>query len=677
MNAVYHNYRQLRNVFRGCLYLLSETMRRITLVLFAAGIGWGQVPPEYQDLYSSLQQKLTAFDASVLSQWNGTKSNIDFSAELLTANCNRGLQLLGARQGYLAELGKLKALGVNTVTVCAGFPILYQPFYQFNGDPADYQSMLAFYQQLASDVHAQGMKLAVESGAMFPGAFSTGSGFNLTGYYATLAQQAYIDGRTQTIVTLAKTLQPDYLEMGSEPDTESQLTGQSWVNTPAGWGSLIGGFQTALNQQNLQNVRTAAGVGTWMPNGADFLRAIGTSAPGLWYFNFHVYPVNQSFPDNTESLLELAVELGKPSMILEAWLLKERDAEFTTSNVASNPAIFARDTYSFWAPLDQQFLSTMVKLAHWQQVKVLSAFWSRYFFAYLDYNQVVGPGPAPPPATIISQSEQAAAAAIASGQYTATATAYQQLIAGGAFSPATAVSDASYTAGYVAPESVVAIFGTNLAPDAMPAPSAPPTTLDGVTVTVTDVTGHQAPALLYYVSPGQINVVMPAGLAAGNGTLLITGPKGATSIGPIKVLAVAPALFSANASGAGPAAAVLTRVKADGSQTTSLTFKCGSAAGSCVNIPIDVSDPTDTVIVSLYGTGIRNATGTLVVGVKINGGTLPVLSSGAQGQYPGLDQVNVQIPSRFAGQGERTVQFTVNGNLPSGLTANPVTLNIQ
>lgn len=102
-------------------------MRRIVITFMMAGAVWGQVPADFQDLYGSLQQKLNTFDASILSQWNGTKSNVDFSAELLSANCNRGLQLLTARQGYLAELGRLKALGVNTVTVCAGFPILYQP----------------------------------------------------------------------------------------------------------------------------------------------------------------------------------------------------------------------------------------------------------------------------------------------------------------------------------------------------------------------------------------------------------------------------------------------------------------------------------------------------------------------------------------------------------------------
>lgn len=645
-------------------------MRRIVLTFLTAGIGWAQIPTDFQDLYTSLQQKLTAFDATVLSQWNGTKSNVDFSAELLTANCNRGLQLLGARQGYLAELARLKALGVTMVTVCAGFPILYQPFYQYNGDPADYQRMLAFYQQLAADVHGQGLKLAIESGAMFPTVYSGGSGFSLSSYYTTLGQQAYTDGRTQNILTLAQMVQPDYLEMGSEPDTEAELTGQAWVKTPAGWGSLIGTFQNALNAQNLQSVRTAAGVGTWLANGADFLRAINTAAPGLWYFDLHIYPINLTFLDNTTSLLDLTVELGKPAMILEAWLLKERDAELTTTKVASDPAIFARDTYSFWAPLDQQFLSAMVKLAHWKQLKAFSAFWSRYFFAYLDYNQVKGFAPT----DIITQAEQAAASAIPSGQSTPTAAAYQALIASGAFSPASTVSDASYTTGFVAPESVVAIFGTNLAPDLLSTPSAtaPPTTLDGVSVLATDVAGGQSLASLYFVSPQQINAVLPAGMANGIGTLLITGPKGASSVSPIKVAAVAPSLFSANASGTGPAAAVVTRVNADGTRSSSLTFQCGATAGSCVNVPIDVSDPNATVIVSLYGTGIRNAANPLSVGVKINGGSLKLLSSGAQGQYPGLDQVNVQIPFTFAGQGERAVQLTVNG-----LPANAVTLNIK
>jgi hypothetical protein len=67
------------------------------------------VPLEYQDLYTALQSKLTAFDATISKQWNGSRPPVDFSAELLTANANRGIQLLtgGASTGAQLELASL------------------------------------------------------------------------------------------------------------------------------------------------------------------------------------------------------------------------------------------------------------------------------------------------------------------------------------------------------------------------------------------------------------------------------------------------------------------------------------------------------------------------------------------------------------------------------------------
>ena len=46
--------------------------------------------------------------------------------------------------------------------------------------------------------------------------------------------------------------------------------------------------------------------------------------------------------------------------------------------------------------------------------------------------------------------------------------------------------------------------------------------------------------------------------------------------------------------------------------------------------------------------------------------------SGAQGTLPGLDQVNVQIPTSLRGAGTVTLQLTVDG-----VAANPVTVAIQ
>ena len=43
---------------------------------------------------------------------------------------------------------------------------------------------------------------------------------------------------------------------------------------------------------------------------------------------------------------------------------------------------------------------------------------------------------------------------------------------------------------------------------------------------------------------------------------------------------------------------------------------------------------------------------------------MPVSYAGAQGQYPGLDQVNLQLPSSLAGSGDTVIQcdFRIEAN---------------
>ena len=51
-----------------------------------------------------------------------------------------------------------------------------------------------------------------------------------------------------------------------------------------------------------------------------------------------------------------------------------------------NPVLLARDVYSFWEPLDKQYLEVLAITAHKQNYSVVAPFWSNYFFAYLNYN---------------------------------------------------------------------------------------------------------------------------------------------------------------------------------------------------------------------------------------------------------------------------------------------------
>src|SRR5271170_2972850 len=69
---------------------------------------------------------------------------------------------------------------------------------------------------------------------------------------------------------------------------------------------------------------------------------------------------------------------------------------------------------------------------------------------------------------------------------------------------------------YVAPGSLVSMFGANIAPgatfgsDAAPAPL--PTRLAGVSATITDASGNSRPIGLVAVTPGQVNAVLPSDL---------------------------------------------------------------------------------------------------------------------------------------------------------------------
>lgn len=63
----------------------------------------------------------------------------------------------------------------------------------------------------------------------------------------------------------------------------------------------------------------------------------------------------------------------------------------------------------------------------------------------------------------------------------------------------------------------------------------------------------------------------------------------------------------------------------------------------------------------LFGTGIRFHTGLAGVTAGIGGVTADVLTAGAQGDFVGLDQINLSIPRSLAGRGEVDLELTVDG----------------
>jgi uncharacterized protein (TIGR03437 family) len=222
-------------------------------------------------------------------------------------------------------------------------------------------------------------------------------------------------------------------------------------------------------------------------------------------------------------------------------------------------------------------------------------------------------------------------------------------------------SAASAAPGPVAPGSIATSKGQGLASQTEIG-SGIELTLSGTSVAVKDSAGAERQAALYYVSPEQINYVIPANSAIGLASITVLAGAEARAVGTVLIESVAPSLFSANANGAGTAAATSLTVRGNDAQSSAFTFQCQDIPEGCTGVPIDFGDSSTRVYVSLYGTGIERRSSLDSVLVSVNGETVPVHYAGPQSEYPGLDQLNIgPLPRTLIGLGEVELVLTVDG----------------
>jgi uncharacterized protein (TIGR03437 family) len=210
--------------------------------------------------------------------------------------------------------------------------------------------------------------------------------------------------------------------------------------------------------------------------------------------------------------------------------------------------------------------------------------------------------------------------------------------------PLTIVSSAN-PSGPAAPESLATAYGNNLASS----------------VSLTDSSGVAHTASLLYTSPAQINFEIPAGISIGAARVTI-----GTQTAAVQIAAVAPGLFALN--GTGLAAAYVVRVGPGYVQTLESIFT--TLNGSYVAVPVNLTPSTDQFYLILFGTGIRGAGSDVTV--AINGINAPVAYAGPQGEFSGLDQVNVLLPPQLAGSGTVNIVLSAASN-----AANVVNIAIQ
>ena len=369
------------------------------------------VPTSFQNLYTELDSDLTSFDTALNSKWNGTKYPVIFTANLWNASANTGPQMLGSDyyvNSVAPQLQQLKAMGVQAVGVEVGFPMLYGPFL----GETQYQEAVSFYQQVAKGVRAAGLKLIVDNECLRNGV--TFSGWDTGPFYATLDWTQYQAARAQTAVTIWQTLQPDYMVVLEEPDTEATMSGQTEVGTPSGATSMLSQILTAMQQAGVSGP-VGAGVGTWLAEYQQFIQNFVTLPVN--FIDMHILPVDGDCLPNAMSIATIAAGAGLHVTMSQTWL---RKVSYPDSTETSDQ-IEARNPFSFWAPLDTYFLQIMQKMAYYTQMTFMDVFQSMYFWAYLPYDNSTEDLA---PADILNQESTQSTTNMLAAEFTSTAVSY-------------------------------------------------------------------------------------------------------------------------------------------------------------------------------------------------------------------------------------------------------------
>src|SRR5262249_40220232 len=129
----------------------------------------------------------------------------------------------------------------------------------------------------------------------------------------------------------------------------------------------------------------------------------------------------------------------------------------------------------------------------------------------------------------------------------------------------------------------------------------------------------------------------------------------------VTIAGTAPGIYAANADGRGVAVGQFVATHADGSQSFANTAVYDSTAAKWIPKAIDLQSESEQFALLLYRTGIQHRPQPESVKATVGGQEVAVLFSGPQPSFPGLDQVNLQIPRNLTGRGTVPVSLTVDG----------------
>jgi hypothetical protein len=196
--------------------------------------------------------------------------------------------------------------------------------------------------------------------------------------YSTMTFPAMAMMKKAYATRIISEIHPDYLTVATEPTTLSSISGVTELNDPTKYREMI---QYILQGLDRHGVLIGAGAGTW--DDPSFFSELITKT-SLDYIDVHFYPINYDFLERAIPIADAARLYRKRLVIGETGLYKASNSE-AGQGAGTSPAIFSRDVFSFWAPLDEAHVGLMAKLSRLKGYEFLSPFYINYWFAYLPY----------------------------------------------------------------------------------------------------------------------------------------------------------------------------------------------------------------------------------------------------------------------------------------------------
>lgn len=353
-----------------------------------------QVPVEWPTAKSQLTTKLTNINIAILSKWDNQPYCTNFGGNLLIANSNKGYNLFtpdpvnypfpipAYQNAFYAKIDTMlmafDTLGFKSVDVTIQYPLLVNSF-------PHSQDYLDFFITVCNKIKQKGFKLTIGTQAAFvdPVFGETYMVQDILNHYYnpdnntstddTLENNRFRQEKLQMMQTVIDSLQPDYLIMEMEPETQiNNLFGLVDYSVD----STINHINYFLSNLNPNTTLLGAGAGSW--DTIQFIQEIALT--NIDFIDYHVYPPHFNYINNIAFTIDSIADANNKKLIIgEAWCYKATNAEMTsiTDPVGTSALVYSRDVFDYWVDIDTLFIKAMINLSQQSKIDVVSFFYGK------------------------------------------------------------------------------------------------------------------------------------------------------------------------------------------------------------------------------------------------------------------------------------------------------------